>query len=1305
MTRVINFLSGNNATFDSSVGNWSLTSGSATISVTKEQQKLSAFGSLKVTPNNASAFTASVTQSISPEYLGWAVKFSTWLYSPIDRTVTISLSVTNDPVAETSTVFLRSGVWTLATVIQPSATTVYLDVGSATCSITAASAATASPLYVSAPVISTPDSIVYNTFNNEMYFRLPEYLRDNDPLDATLERPLLRFLDIAFMEAADLWDFWESIRYIPADEYGIAEETSALVDPEKASVSWLYWLAMILGFKFQTSASGVSSWASLVTALDTNTDGSLTWTELLGVDNTATWTELESQAPNNAGSEVELRWQVASGVYGINAGTKQAIIDAAQHILTGTKQVAINSNYGGDPWVFEVVTITSETPDVVGGSSPTLLEVIAPALPIGYSAVHRCVSAGELVLEQAVLWLDAKYSTAGETTMVNRGTAGQALNASYGSGASAPVVLPHTGTNYLHFPGLTSNYAVIADNTPLDVVGPIDILCRVAPSSWTTTYRIMLAKWGASPNQSFSFYINTAGQLATNLSPNGTSTITPTSTTFVAPAANTPYWLRVAVDTTAQQVTYYAAPDQTTEPASWTWTQTISAAGASTIAMGTASLEIGSQNNSSPFSGAIYRTILKSGIGASATVIADCDFTKVTTAEQHTWGFSGTAASSGNVFSGIKNLGTGGDALNAIIGNQPIVEQYDPIWLRHTGTNYLYIGSTAGSHASIPNNASFVPTTSISYRFALTLDDWTPSSITYLGGHYESANGSRSSLCAISTSGTPFMQLSSDGTAATSPTAASAFGFTDGTLRAVRYDWSSTGPTVRIFTKSTTESTAYADCESDTGWTQFGADITALVPASLFTPAAPLYVAGFSSGVTGAKYYATVVKTDGVTRAAVNFTTGITSGAQTSFTESSANAATVTITRGTGYKAVAVTRSCWLFGATDTIRFRSHSLLKFDTSQSFTAVNFVRQWGATRTPINAFMISGRSTTSPTVGWSLNSNSTSYQDLAVCQSINGTFITSDGTGASAAPVSSAGVLTTKGIVLNRSQGLMYSTNASAMAAKSASAITSLEYNVNIEISVGSTAAGTPGTGADMELFGTAIWDTALSASQLQSLNDHYNGTITSESTALLQSAVAWIDAGLSAPMGAIVRGSSVGSPRMSVVTRPILRFANSQFLSVADNAIIDFGQTETFTVIVAVRNWSTNAATWIGKRSFTGASVGWMLRSSSGTVESAFVASDGTNTGATIYPTWGLGETAVIAGVVDRSTAQMFSTLNSKVGTGVSITYGDIATNVPLLIGSVGGVSMDSEFLGAAIFAGTLTTQQMSDVVTYFRSSL
>lgn len=268
----------------------------------------------------------------------------------------------------------------------------------------------------------------------------------------------------------------------------------------------------------------------------------------------------------------------------------------------------------------------------------------------------------------------------------------------------------------------------------------------------------------------------------------------------------------------------------------------------------------------------------------------------------------------------VTNLGSGGSALNARYGSTTGVDSADPVLLTHTGTNYLHLPAVANNYVSAPHNAAYRPTSSVSMRFSVSLDAWKPITLSnYLGGHYDGALNQRSYLMAISaSSGAPYVNLSVDGTAVAGISASAAPVVNDGDRLAIRADWLAAGPVVRFYTKPVTAA-ALDDVTSDTGWTQLGTDVTVGVPATLWGATSVMNVAGYpSASGTGSKFYASAVKVDGVLQCATDFTTGITSGSQTTFTESSVNAATVTINRAvSGRKSVAVTRPVWLFGTDD----------------------------------------------------------------------------------------------------------------------------------------------------------------------------------------------------------------------------------------------------------------------------------------------------------------------------------------------------------------------------------------------------
>jgi len=429
----------------------------------------------------------------------------------------------------------------------------------------------------------------------------------------------------------------------------------------------------------------------------------------------------------------------------------------------------------------------------------------------------------------------------------------------------------------------------------------------------------------------------------------------------------------------------------------------------------------------------------------------------------------------------LTNLGTGGSALNAVFGNTTGVDSFDPALLTHTGTNYLHIPAVASNYATATNNSAYRATSTVSCRFVVSLANWTPSAVAYLGGLYEGTSGQRSYLCAInSTNGFPMMFLSSDGvSAATSIFATQAPTVSPGGYLAIRCDWLAAGPTVRFYTKEISNN-AYNDVVNDAGWSQLGSDRTASVPASLHPSTASLYCAGYSASAnTEMAFRASAFKIDGVLQFAADFTTGITSGGQTTFTESSANAATVTINRATsGRKSVAVTRPILLFGTDDYLEVADNNLLDFGASDSFTALVVVRQWN-TPTSFGRYL-DKKNGGGVGVGYSLSPNGAVLQPGMFL----GDGVNQVGRASQAPTVGSLNVVS--GVVDRTAQTATVYTGITAGTSGSTSTLGSMSNAIALHIGVSNTLA----SAQDFELVAAAVWRRALNANEIATIVNRY-----------------------------------------------------------------------------------------------------------------------------------------------------------------------------------------------------------------------
>jgi hypothetical protein len=227
---------------------------------------------------------------------------------------------------------------------------------------------------------------------------------------------------------------------------------------------------------------------------------------------------------------------------------------------------------------------------------------------------------------------------------------------------------------------------------------------------------------------------------------------------------------------------------------------------------------------------------------------------------------------------------------------------------------------------------------------------------------------------------------------------------------------------------------------------------------------------GLAVNLSGKLYHVQILNGIGGTVVLdADFTSGITTGGQTSFVESSSNAATVTINRSTsGRKAVAVVRPVWLLGTDDYFQVADNDLLDFGATDSFTVVAVVRQWG-TQTAFSRFM-SKRST----AGYTLNIGTVG----------NAQFYVQGASGSGEANVTlTNGVLSCIAGVRNAGTALV-SVNGSTGSATDTS--TSLANALNYRI--GADPGG--GNAGSFELLAALVFRRALSATELAAIATYY-----------------------------------------------------------------------------------------------------------------------------------------------------------------------------------------------------------------------
>lgn len=187
-----------------------------------------------------------------------------------------------------------------------------------------------------------------------IYGQLPEFYR---AADEAQNWTLLRYVSLLgdradpVVQAIVDFDFRG-----PSDEGGSAANSSALVDPVLADVSWLPWLAQLYGVRL-------------------------------------------------SGPVGQLRQAIVDATRGITPGSKGAIVNAARYMLTGERRVDIipqtrPGGMAGGPWDVLIRTRHDETPADDGARIIAAI-IAADAKPAGVVLWHGFWSASWDTLEAA----------------------------------------------------------------------------------------------------------------------------------------------------------------------------------------------------------------------------------------------------------------------------------------------------------------------------------------------------------------------------------------------------------------------------------------------------------------------------------------------------------------------------------------------------------------------------------------------------------------------------------------------------------------------------------------------------------------------------------------------------------------------------------------------------------------------------------------------------------------------------------------------------------------------------------------
>jgi hypothetical protein len=193
---------------------------------------------------------------------------------------------------------------------------------------------------------------------------------------------------------------------------------------------------------------------------------------------------------------------------------------------------------------------------------------------------------------------------------------------------------------------------------------------------------------------------------------------------------------------------------------------------------------------------------------------------------------------------------------------------------------------------------------------------------------------------------------------------------------------------------------------------------------------------------------------------------------------------------------------------------------------------------------------------------------------------------------------------------------------------------------------------------------------------------------------------------------IARGTS-GRKTVCVVA-PVLLFGTDDYIQVADNALLDFAATDSFSYVMVVREWVTanNTSGLLSKMYFdTSPYNGWSFAHylTDRTVR-PLVTDASINTAAAQASDPASGALAIHVAVVNRVAQTLTPYRNGTPGTPVSISgVGSLVNAYPMRVGASSdatpGRYTDMEFIGAAVFRRALSAAEVSSITTYYQARL
>lgn len=177
-----------------------------------------------------------------------------------------------------------------------------------------------------------------------------------------------------------------------------------------------------------------------------------------------------------------------------------------------------------------------------------------------------------------------------------------------------------------------------------------------------------------------------------------------------------------------------------------------------------------------------------------------------------------------------------------------------------------------------------------------------------------------------------------------------------------------------------------------------------------------------------------------------------------------------------------------------------------------------------------------------------------------------------------------------------------------------------------------------------------------------------------------------------------------------VTAPVWLLGTDDYFEVADNALLDFGASDSFTALAVIRRPSFSGAygSLFSKNNVDSeTTAGWGFRRSGDSTGSAFGSlADGADLAQSSAITSVAGVAEVVGVVVDRSSQIVWGVQNGRTTSNSITAVGDMSNANPFRIGRPGAGTayyFDTELAAVAVWRRALTADEIALVTAYYQS--